>query len=522
MTLRKKQARVLSAAAVCLFAAGWQVPPRRGSGAQPKGYSMELKVTLSPGQAEVIVGESIPVAIRIQNAGNVPVEVPHHLGPSPFEFVVRAAKDGRVVRRLSERRAAGARYGEPEREMAIPTEMLAPGAGFEYQDDLAGLMPSALGPGEYRISASVAGAAGSIESGLSPLIVKAPRVRALAAVFDPVGRLEQVLAHEPGKQQPEDEQQPAALLQNTSREDAPQDGTWYRRIEQATDVRSVAVAAPLDAGQRLRWFAWLAKNAIGAAASEQRYLAKSIDPVPLGVEAASLQETGWQIADNRALFAAVGVEAGHVSLAAATFDRQTGASIRRVRLAAAAQPAIWAARYRAQPPARFDVVWAEEREGRTRICRQAVMPERGAAEQPVVLIERREQVAAIAMESVAGATAGVVDVLLGPVGDDARMVLLRLPLGGGAPLVRWEFRAPSMLDKSRPSEWMLPRAPLADPVVFARLRNGLMMRHASEGSEWSDLPDSAAAGILRLEAAQDRLWAIWTDPRQGLVYRMIP
>jgi hypothetical protein len=136
-----------------------------------------------------------------------------------------------------------------------------------------------------------------------------------------------------------------------------------------------------------------------------------------------------------------------------------------------------------------------------------------------VLNERAEPVAAFAFNPLAGTAASVVDVLLGATGTNGQMTFLRLPLGGGAPLNEWKFKADQ--NGQRPTAWALAPTPQPSPVVLAKLGDKLLVCRAASGA-WQTLAEKAAqAAPLRLEVVGGQVWAVWAEPSTGLNFKRV-
>jgi hypothetical protein len=483
---------------------------------------MQLQLSVSPRHAQVIAGETIPVVVEIVNAGPAPEQAPSPRAPSAFEFNLRSAADGTLRCTLSAGAALAARSSDPRPTRRTPMLGLAAGASQRYEDDIARYAVSPLAPGQYQLSVVLRAEGGPIESPGTPLAVVPPRVLAMATVAgSSAGQMGQVIAHaEAGGR--------TALLQRESRADAPDDGVWYRRGEVAppAKVGGVGVAIEFERSRGVRWFAWLQGDAAGAGVAEYATLYKRVDAVPLGLREPALQQVGWQPTQESATFAALGLDpGGRVALAAATFAASGSVSVKRAPLAATALPVHWAVRRRSwQEPPQFDMIWAASEAGGTRIRRQVVSPEAGTTEPPSLLVERNEPLAALAVAPVAGSSPGMVDALFGPVGEQAKMLYLRLPLDPGAKAAEWAFDGPASPDRARPTDWAITAPPLENPAVLVKLDGKLLVRRLAGGAGWSTLADHASSVTsLRLVVlGRGSVWAIWADPVAGIRYCTVP
>jgi len=478
-------------------------------------------LTIAPVHPEVIVGESLNVKVTLENTGTEPVEVHSPESPSELEFILRTEEQGREPRMLSEREAMSLR--NPESVPELPTTMatLAPKATLDYTEDLAGLAIPPLEAGRYQVSVAYRLAGERVESPGEPISIVVPQVRALAAAPGPTrGNLSLVFVHAAA-----DKTQ--AVFHHESAPGAPADGTAYRRATVAppASVTAAATTVELYRNQGVRWVAWLQDGALAAAVAQLHTLFVSVKPVDLGLKSPELQPVGWQTSDNTAVFAALGTgEGNRVAMAIVSFDARDGGKgrVTTVPLAAAARPTWWAAQYQVEnEKARLHVVCAAVAEGKMQVQRQTVSLDTGEAEAPVLLTERAEMVAALALSPLAGEPAAV-DALFGPVGDEGKLTLLRLPLDGGKPLGEWTSTAPEGPDKARPSAWAMALALLPDPVVLAKHGNKLLARRAA-GGDWAPLADQAARAVhLQLAVLADGVvWAVWADPRTGIHFRAL-
>jgi len=516
--------RLMAVTMICLPGGGsreQQADP--AAGARGKGKArMQLQLSVSPQHAEVVAGETIPVVVEIVNAGQAPAQAPSPQAPNAFEFNLRSAADGTLRLSLSADAALAQRSHDPRPARPVPMVALAPGASQRYEDDIARFAVSPVPPGNYRLSVVHRATGGPIESPGAPLLVVPPRVLAMATVVgSSVGQLGHVIAHAQASGR-------TVVLQRESRAGVPGDGIWYRRVEliPPAKVGGVGVAVELERSRGVRWFSWLQGDAAGAGVAEYATLYKRVDPLPLGLRGAVLYPVGWQPTQESASFAALGLgPGGRVSLAAATFAASGTGSVKRAPLAATAVPGHWAVRRRSwQEPAQFDVVWTATDGGWTRIRRQGVTPEAGTAEPPVMLAERAEPLAALAVAPVAGSSPGVVDALFGPFGGEGKMLFLRLPLDHGAKTAEWTFDGPKTPDEARPTDWTITATPLDDPAVLVKLGDNLLVRRLAAGSGWSTLAEHASSiTSLRLVVLGDAsVWAIWADPVAGIRYCIVP
>lgn len=481
-----------------------------------------LKVTVNLEHDEVVVGESLKVEVRLTNGGTAAVEVPTTDETSQFEYTLRPKHEGDPSYTLSATASMYARYPVDYRPMPFEGKLtLKPGDSQSYVEDLAIYMVEPLKPGQYVLSAAYYTEGGGSESSGITLSLIPPKVRAMATVAGPTeGRLGHVIAHEKADRG-------VVVLQRESREYVPADGIWYARanVEPSAAVAGVASAMELAPNNGVRWFAWLQAEGMGAGVAGIEMYAR-VGPEALGVKSPILQTVGWQPSVESGTFVALGVDPQErVALAVATFLATGTASVKTVPLANPKMPLQWAARYRTQNGAvHFDVVTVEDAAAKVRVQRQSVTPDKGKVEPPVVLAERSEPLAALAVYPIAGAAPGVVDALFGPVGEKAQMTFLRIPLDGGAPIAEWSFAVPNDLNKKRPTAWAIASKPLPDPIVLAKVGDRLMVRRAADGSEWSTLGMNAlAVEHLQLEVIGDQaVWAIWADPAAGIQYKMIP
>ncbi|MGH9900506.1 MAG: hypothetical protein ACRD68_01565 [Pyrinomonadaceae bacterium] len=475
-----------------------------------------LQVSVAPESREVMVGAAMPVHVTLTNGGEAALQVPDTLAFSEFEFHLRPSGGRGEARKLSARFAQFERNPDPLPPPPKMTRPLPPGEKIEYVENLANYATRPLDAGQYLLSVVFDGAYGRLESAPTPVAVVAPRVSALATAVGDQTILGTVFAHLTASGEP-------VIYQRESVIGRPDDGVAYQRFGSPA-LKAVAAAVKLSERPITRWFGWLQGDAIAGGAGEEHALVAHIEPVPLGLKSSTLQSVGWQPSVESATFAAVGADAqNRVALALVTFQVEGTGSVKTVRLAMPTIPVRWAARYHPQDAGgRYDVVTASNYGRAVLLQRHAVSSAAGTADPPVILTEREEPLAALALAPLAGTGAGAVDVLFGPAGGDkARMTFLRLSLDGGKPLARWTFSAPADAQKKTPTAWAI--APTPDPVVLAKLGDHLLVRRASSPPGWVPFMDGAAgAEHLRLEVLRDgSMWAIWADAAHGIRYKQV-
>jgi hypothetical protein len=479
-----------------------------------------LEMTITLKRTEVLVGESLPLQVILKNPGTAVIEVPNPEGPTEFEFILRDAADGRVVRVLSFRASMDARSPDPLPPLSAVKHPLNPGESLIYERDMSQYAIDPIPVGQYRLSAAYDFGSTRIESQDTPLSIIPERLCALATVLGPSeGRLAVVFGHsEPNGS--------VAIYQLESDLHHPGYGTAYRRIDLVPPLPVVGVASAIEFDWNPgRWFAWIQGDAIGAALGRGRKLRARAASIPLGLEMPILQPVGWQPTVDSAYFVALGLDPQkRLTLAAVKFYRTDNSDVKTVQLTGLKMPLHWAARYQGKNgTVQFDIVTGEDVNGKIRIQRQSVLLDKVAAEPPILLVERSEPLAALALYPVADASPGIVDVLLGPVGEKGQMTFLRLPIDGGAPVAEWTFVVPEDPEKKQPSAWAIAPQPVSNPIVLTKIGDRLMVRRADSESEWSILAENASqAEYLRLEAIGNQVaWAIWFDPAMGIQYKRI-
>lgn len=474
-----------------------------------------MQFTVSTRNPEIIIGESLPVEVRLLNSGGSIIQVPSPDSPSVFEYMLRTAPGQAPVLSLSRRFAVAARADDTMPAPPLTMVPLQPGAGQTYQENIADYAVSPIPAGKYLLSVAWQSGTGRVESPGIPLTVTPPQV----VTVDGVGA-GLLLAHRNANSV-------TTLLQREQSAGLLADGTWHRRadIPAGVQVTGTASAARIEGGTGPRWFAWLQGEAAGAGAAEGKTLFLRVDPISTGLRAAALQGIGWQETNESALFAALGAgPKGGATLGLLIFTDNGQGQARLVPLAPAGLPLRWAVRL--TPPVasgHYDIVMATQEGQMMKLIRQTVRSGKATAEAPVTLIERAEPLAALSFETLTGENKrDVVDALFGPMGDNARMTVMRLPLSGGAPIAEWRFTAPVTPDKKRPSAWALAQHTLVNPPVLAKSGDKLMARRAGGNSPWVTVAENAAqADHLRLEVVDDQVWAIWSDPVTGINFRQI-
>lgn len=485
--------------------------PRESAAGQQKG-ALRMQLTIKPRRTEVIVGESLTVEVRLVNQLAAVADVPSPDSPSVFEYILRTAKDGEPRYSLTRRFALAARSDDTMPTEPIETVKLNPGAALTYEEDIAGYAVTPIPVGQYLLSVAYQAAGGRVESAGVPLSVVAPRVRALATISGPSGRLGLAMLHDAGGA--------VRVYQREGRGEAPADGVWYERADSPA-AAGAAVAAELGDHRGVRWFGWLRGEEVVAGVAQNQTLFLLTNPLPLGLRTPALQSVGWQPTREAAIFAALGADAqGRVTLALATLEDTGRGSVKAVPLGFNGLPARWAVRPSAPDLTRYDVVTAQQDGAAVRLQRQAVSASSGKVEAAVALTEQRAPLAALALPPLPDG-GGTVDVLFGPAGDNGQMTYLRLPLGGGPPVAEWKFVAPADDNRQRPAVWALAPTPVANPAVLAKLGDRLVVRRAAGGG-WKTFAEGAGrAEHLRLEVIAEKVWAVWADPVTGITYKLV-
>ncbi len=481
-----------------------------------------IRLTISPQHAQTIVGENLDAKVTVMNTGPTPFEVDGPDTTSPFEFILRLAGDTRNVRTLSARAAMVVRSGG-DRVPPPPTTKVAvaPGASLVYADDLADYATSPVPPGSYLLSVALGAGASRIESPPVPLMVGAPRVRALATVAAADGvRLGLAFVHEPSAGS-------RVVFQQESAGKDPFDAVRYRRWEtvSAPMVAGVALAAEPEDNAGVRWFAWLQDDSLGAGVAQGNTVFKRIEPVRLGLRSSVLLPLGWQPSVQSASFVALGADQqGQVTLAVGTFLAREGiGSVKTIPLGLTKIPEHCGVRWPGQGDGgEFHLIAAEERNGATTLLHEVATLSGDRTKAGAVLLERREPLVALTPSAAASGKNDHVDALFGPVGEEARMTLVRLSLIDRRIINEWTFSAPDSRDKSRPSVWALAPRALPDPVVLAKLGDSLLVWRSSR-SGWSTLVEkSRQVEFMRLEVLGGKVWAVWADPLSGIRFSAVP
>jgi len=486
----------------------------------PKMTSLQL--TVAPTVADVLVGESLDVEVKLKNLTAAVAQVHGPDQPSQFEFILRPKDERQGVLVLSAAAALLARLGEP---VVLPTELgpLDPGAQLTYKEDLSKYALDGIPVGQYGLSVAYRVQGERIESEAVPLSVAIPRVSQLAVLSGPSeSRLATVFAHgTPGKE--------IAIFQRESFPEAPNDAVSFRRrTTAAPGCTGVAAAMELDQNQGVRWGAWLEGQALGGAVSEQHTLYVLVEPVPTTLKSPVLQTVGWQPTVNEAAFALLGTNAeAKPTLALLSFSARTKqGTVQTVPLPISEPPAFWRARRRekAGVPVQYDLVTALPAAGGVRVQATAVCPDTGTAAPPTLLAARQEPLAALTMYAVATDQPGVVDALFGPGGNPSRMTFLRLPLAGGKPILEQSFPIQAGPGIPSPTGWALSPEPQATPTVLAKVGEEIVAWALADGQVRRMVlaDESAQATHLRLEVVGEELWAIWADPASGLRHRKVP
>lgn len=478
-----------------------------------------LQLTIRPVHPEIIVGESLVVEITLANRGTAPIEVNSPESPSLFDFLLRSTKDNRSYT-LSARRARLSREIEPGPALPRESVTIAPGASALYTDDLTSYMTVPVLPGEYQLSVLYDHGTDRVGSQPVPVSIVPPRVRAFATASGPNSDgLSTVFAHS-------ERNGGFALFQRESHPGAPKDGIAYRQVDvqPPNTISGVASAVGIDGDDGVRWFSWLQGDSIGAGVAQGKTIFARVNPIPLGLNQARLAEKGWQPNTDTAFFVALGLDpTGHVSLAIANFRAAGTGAVKAVALAAARIPEHWIVQYQHQNDGfSFNVIWAEQAEGRVRVMRQSVAADSNTAGQPNVMVERPGRLLALSAAPFGGSGPGTADALFAPGEKQDQLALLRLGFNGGPPANSWNMPVPLDAGKHPATAWAIAPAPEPNPGVLAKAGDELMFTRASGSHAWSALmPNSAQADYLRLEVVENVLWAIWSDPANGIQYKFI-
>ncbi len=484
-----------------------------------------LKLSLSIEHSEVLLGGGIPAQAALTNAGSVPVDVPSPDGASELQYRVRAAGGDRPERLLSHEQAYAERTLEPRPESDVPREPLAAGAQMVYAEDVGSYAIPPLEVGEYLLSVRL----GQRESDAVPLTVVQPAVGAVTTVTGSGGELGLGFVHHGDGEE--------LACQVESRSDRPGDGAAQRRAV-GEHFDGVAVAADLEWCRGVRWFAWLSGGAVAATVAKGIRLYVEVAPVPLGLSQATLSPVGWQPERNEATFVALGLDAnGQRALAVVALDaRAREGAVKIVPLGGDLLPARWAAQYDpgdgtpslwlvyVHEPAAADGADTPATSGGVRVEAQRVSLTTGKATPPVVLSERGERLAALAVPPVVPEGGPRVDLLRGPSGAGRLMRFERLGLARvAAPKPHKLFAAPADERGARPDAWALAPRGEEDPHVLAKLGERLLAGRLGEGPAWRLLVALPAdACQLRLETPTPRPVAIWVEGKLGLRFAELP
>ena len=480
-----------------------------------------LTLSIIPEAAEVLAGASMPVRVVLTNAGSAPAEVPSTVASYAFQFPVRSEASPSKARVLSVQNALIAARPDP-RPMPKMTTSLAPGAKLEYELDLGALAIPPLEPGRYRLFVAYPEGGQSIESPGVPLTIVGPRIGALASAMAADGTtLSLVYTHAATSGE-------AIVYQQENLVDSagsPDKGTAYARGRAAPPqaVAAVATAVEPRSARGPRWHSWLQGEALGAAATRDKAQYIAVPPMPVGLRGPVLQTVGWQPTGDSAVFALLGMDSqNRVALAIVTFSIEGKGAVQTVPLGIAGMPSRWAVSYAPADSGRFEVVTAASSAGGTRFQQHSVSTASRTVTQSRVLAERREPIAAIALEPVAADPAPSLDILLGPHGSPPQMTYLRLALAEGPPLAEFSFNVPPETARTA-AGWVLGRSAGGEAVLVARMGDQVIGRWLTPTGRGFVL-DAKAAGAahLRLHAVAQAVWAIWSEPGLGLRYGKLP
>jgi hypothetical protein len=494
--------------------------PSENQGAK-KMSALELSIT--PDYNEVLVGAPLPVRITVKNSNTVPADVPSPAATYEFNFTLTPVDGKGKMRMLNLRSALYARRPEPQ-PLPKMTQPLPAGESIDYRLDLSSYATPPIEAGKYMLTVDATLGGARIKSQGAPLAVVPPNVKFSAFESgDSQKGLSSIFGHQTST---------GDLLilhqeMTTAINGEPIYGTSYSRVSVPKDggVSGVAVAAEFDqsVGTDTRWFAWLQGSGIGAGAAQEKALFIRVNPVPTELHSVELQSVGWQADDNSASFVVIGRnDQNHLTLGEAHFQISGQGTVRRVPLPVNTIPLTWAAGFSPENGGRYVVVTPEVNGGSLSLHAHLVSINQEKVERSTLLLETPAPFVSMSLNPILNGRSGSVDVLLGPEGKDDVMTLLRLSLGGGPPLAKWTFPAPSDEHKAQPSAWAITSKTLTKPVVMAKVGDQLMIHHAADSSGWTTLATGAAkADHLRLEViAGSIVWAVWTDS-SGIVFKRI-
>jgi len=480
-----------------------------------------LDLTIKLNQTKFITGESLPVEVTLENAGGSPVEVPDPGVGSDLQYVVRSRTAPGPAYYLSWAQAVAERYLERFPSRKFPCKMLAPGSKESYKDDLATFQVSAIGPGEYAVSAAYEKPSGRVESVGAAITIAPPHIMRMVTLAGSGEKgIAVVFAHSPDAKH-------ATIYQVENAAGRPGDGAAYPRKEGIgiAELRGLAVAIDLADNEGRRWLAWDEGAKLAAAVGQERYLSHLVAPVAHGLHGASLSPVGWQLTNDDALFVALGGTAGgHAALVTASFSLSSPGTVKTIPVGGPANPDGWAAQYHVVgSDAQIHLVTAAHAGHTVKVTRQTLALGTGKAGTPTTLIEHAGPLVGMAMAPVDGGNdTDRVDVLFGPDPGTGYMSLLRLPLAGGATRANWDFFAPKNTGGKRPTAWAIPRLPLVPPMVATHVGDKIYVRRV--GGEWSVVVDGVPhVEHLSIEAfGEGNVIAVWSDPAFGIRYHVIP
>jgi hypothetical protein len=468
---------------------------------------LDLDLAIEP--QEAVAGGAAPVVVKLRNAGTVAEQVEDPTKGSPYTYDVVSKNDGTL-------RQIGAtiyfRRSRPSPMPLPPPELttLAAGAVLDYGEDLSAWALEPLPPGEYEVTAVYVHGGRVYRSPGRALRVLLPRFQMSAATASRTrARLGEVTLQAAGSR--------AIVAQRESAK--PGTGTWLERARASGAVGGLAIASEVEEDSRDRWIAWLEGGAFRAGIWQDENEIRTIGPVLLGLESPRLVASGWQYADARALFAAVGTVGGRAVVKFVSVAVEGDPHVYQDELAGAPPRRLAATFVREGSRDSIYLCWAEEQSGSTKIYARKYVPARPVKNPAVLVAQTTESLAALALPAVVSESPAVLHALFGPAAG-RKMTYSQVPLAKGGKRQDWSFTAPAA--REAPGPWSIDSGPGRTHVVVAQVGDRLMFTAAERGDGWRVLAEGVAAGSAPDVVPLSEPWVVWTDPALGLRYQRLP
>lgn len=497
---------------------------------------------------QFVVGESLPVQIKLFNDGPQRVEVAHDEASYPFEYVVSQEGEVRAV-------ISGDRFmrvvADTSEAPARPVLALGPKSGVTYHADVARYALSAVPPGAYDLVVRNV----PVDDGTAPIPIpqtldpqpfevlplSPQHFLSSAGPFDET--LPGFMAHDCGHAEGGGLYQQETTVRRSDRPLVP--APWFRHMHVAAPISSisgsVATARATFSG---RWGAWLQD---GSAAAERCDVKPTpsfggpppAKPVPLpgawfgciygwnakilatselcqvGLEAPRLLDIGFQYEAMPVEFLVLGTTGSRVVVDEMRSAPGQPTHTHRIALGVPVVPAAMFVHAEANRTKRF----VYEHGGRVYI--EGVPADAAASGGASELLGGASPVLRVAVSAAGPPAEAFVDALFAPEGDG--LFILRRKALDGRDVGSWSFEGPRGDDEPLVvDDWILCATPADGAPLLARCGSIVYAGHVARGAAWSKIAEGVSS-VLRLNALLDgTVIASWIDPSEGVKHVRVP